>query len=156
MRLFFEDQSAKKIERRSGAETTMNSDHQRHKDKQALVRRQIRREVVPCERLVEFVKAFGEPNDHFRLTKIFKHQWQWVNAKHIGDEPYVEQWKCSTAPLQTFRRLLPSAAITKAKKRAREVLLTLLLVGRRVGWSRAPREIWQRLLAEVNEEECDL
>lgn len=43
--------------------------------------------------------------------------------------------------------------IAKAKRRAREVAIVLLLAGHRLG---TPREISLLILGEVNEEECDL
>jgi hypothetical protein len=61
-------------------------------------------------------------------------------------------------PMQMFRQLqFFSKAIAKAKKRAREVLITLLLVRHRLGAHvQAPTEILQKILSHVNEEECGL
>lgn len=129
----------------------MDLDRQKHKEKQVAVCLKIREDVDRCEQNYEQV-------DNWMLLRMLSGPFhQWIRCRSVGYRPpYLGLRGHKDCPMQAYHRLLPSVAVVLAKKRARGVILTLMLVGRRAGWPQAPREIWQQLLAEVNEEECDL
>lgn len=129
----------------------MESPAAEHKRRQAVVCEQIREEVTRYSRAVHTGSLVRIPIHP--ILGIHGHRWERLNA---ASSPCVLWWKDKITPLATYCRLLPSVAVALAKKRAREVILTLLLVCRRLELQAPPREIRLRLLGEVNKEECSL
>lgn len=131
----------------------MDLDRQKHKEKQVAVCGQIRKDVSRCEQNYEQA-------DNWMLLRMPASAAPfhgWIRIRSQGYRPpYLGLRGRKDCPMQAYHRLLPSVAVALAKKRARGVILTLLLVGRRARWPQAPREIWQRILAEVNKAVCDL
>jgi hypothetical protein len=114
------------------------------------VHAQLRRQVVPYE----LSWCLGTE----RMTRVpHAHGGNiWVRDNYVPHVNMFAQLEERSAPLQARRRLLPSDKVAKAKRRAREVIVALLLVVRRKLEAQTPREVWRRILGHVNEEECNL
>lgn len=96
------------------------------------------------------------PAGHMWIRHIATELDMWQPTRvRIGD--WYARIEEKITPLQAFRRLQPSVEVAKAKRRAREVIITLLLVRHRLKiHAQAPQEIMAQILGHVNEEECEL
>ncbi len=81
----------------------------------------------------------------------------WMRNWRETSKDWYSRIEENSALLQASHRLQPSIEVVKAKKRAREVIITLLLVRHRLQIRKqVPREVLLLILGHVNEEECTL
>lgn len=135
----------------------MESPDKKHEEERAAICEKIRKVVPRCGRNEHsmLLRITARPN-----APIGPHEWERTVvtfgeidiSEFLG---YAKIWRHTISPRATYARLQPSVAILAAKKRAREVILALLLVGLRLKVL-SPQEICLHVLRIVNSKECDL
>ncbi len=121
---------------------------------------QVRRRAVDYRAVIKQIEEqvfryTTKPLFHYVMTeRLYRmpHTWgYWVRDNHEKFENRFAALEKMCAPL-----LRSSGEVAKAKRKAREVIVALLLVVHRKFKAQTPREVWRRILGHVNEEECEL